>query len=304
MKSKIVSVLALVAALALLLVLALTNGVRVTERGGADQTPLSGSGAAEPSRDDISAKSLPQASQITFTPVVTLRLPLVFNNWGPCSVVPTLVYPPDGLNLATIAPKFRWDSGDNPRATRLRLRVSEDPEFDSWVQGLVHPSAQGEASFRFHENLKPDTTYYWRAWLVCDDLESPYSEVWSFRTGVEGTVPSAPTLTAPVNGIAVSSPSVTLVWESVDGAVEYLLRYREVSAGGYRWVWTSDTRVTLDLDADKIYEWWVAAFNGYAIGQDSEIWRFTTTAVPAAAPQDAEDGVAGQDGERITIETP
>ncbi len=304
MKSRTISVLALVAGLALLLLLGLVIGLRLMDGGMADRAPASVQSVAESSGDGSSAKSLDPAPEITFTPAATLHFPIVFRRWSPCDTVPTLLSPPDGGNLSTIAPEFRWDCGDNPRATQFRMRFGLDPEFDSWVQGITSWSAQGEGAFRFHENLEPDTTYYWRAWLICGEMEGPYSEVSSFRTAVEGTLPPAPSLTAPVSGTVVSSPSVTLVWEPVDRAEEYLVRYREAGAGEYRWVWTADTRVTLSLAGGKTYEWWVAALNGYGIGSDSLAWRFITPAAPAAAPQADEHALPGEGEERIIIETP
>jgi len=301
MTRKIVSACALAVGLGLLLTLGLTFGARGTGAGSADQAFVPHEEVTDSSCSTLFAASPGQMSQVTFTPVVTLRLPIVFNNWDRCGVSPTLISPFG--SLYTIAPLFRWDGGDNPYATQLRLRISEDPEFDSWVTGLIDPSPQGEGAFRFLDNFEPDTRYYWRAWLVCGDLEGPYSEVLSFRTGAEGVLPLAPTLTAPEDGTTTSSPSVTLAWEPVSGVREYLVRYREVDAG-YRWVWTSDTAVTLDLSDGTTYEWWVAARNDYGIGPDSATWRFTTPAASSVAPQDAERASPGGGGEEIIIETP
>jgi hypothetical protein len=302
MTSRVVSAYALAAGLALLLTLGLTFSARGREAESADQALLPGEGVIDLSRSGGFAAGPGHTSQLTFTPVATLHLPVAFDNWNPCGVSPTLIAP--FSSLYTIAPLFRWDGGDNPYATQLRLRISEDPEFDDWVRGLIDPSPQGEHSFRFHDNLKPDTVYYWRAWLVCGELGGPYSEVLSFRTGAEGILPLTPTLTTPDDGTTTSSPSVTLAWEPVTGTREYLVRYREPDATPYAWEWTTATEITVDLSGGITYEWWVAARNDYGIGPDSEIWRFTTPAAASVAAQGAERRFRGEDGEGIVIETP
>lgn len=273
-------------------------------RGSADGSVGWGAGASLLGTHGRLSTGLGDASGITFTSVATLHFPIVYHNWDPCAIAPRLISPADGRSLTTLAPEFHWDSGDNPRATLFRLRVSADPDFETWDCGLSSYSAQGERTFRFHENFEPDTTYYWRARLLCGELEGPYSEVWSFRTGVEGYLPPTPTLTAPLSGTTASSSSVTLRWLPIYFAREYLVRYQAVGATPYRWAWTDDCRLTLTLDGGTTYEWWVAARNDYGIGPDSEIWRFTTPGAPGAVPQGAEHRSAGGDPGGIIIERP
>lgn len=301
MKSRILSAVAFATGLALLVALSLAISAQGT--GAADQLFVSGNDLAEAVQGARSPGGLDHTSEVAFTPVTTLHFPVIYNRWNPCAVTPALMAPPNGVNLYTIAPLFRWDAGDNPYATLLRLRISKDPDFVEWDKGLIDRSPWGEKSFRFFDNFDPNTTYYWRAWLVCDELQGPYSEVWSFRTGAEGTLPRGPTLTAPISGATTSSSSVTLVWEAVSRASEYLVRYREVGAG-YRWDWTSDTQSMLSLSPGTTYEWWVAARNDYGIGPDSATWRFTTPAGPSIAAQDEERETYSGDGEGIVIETP
>ncbi len=304
MKSRLFCTVGFAAVLTLLLAVGLTISAGGANGRRPNRAAASRVGVTEYPPLDRLPTSVGDASWITFTPGTTLHLPIVFNHWDPCSAAPTLISPSNGLSLPTIAPEFRWDSGDNPRATLFRLRVSQDPEFERWDRGLASWSAQGEGAFRFHENFEPDTTYYWRARLLCGELEGPYSEIWSFRTGVEGDLPPTPTLTTPLSGTATSSPSVTLRWLHIYFAREYLVRYREVGVDAYGWVWTEDLQLALTLDGDTTYEWWVAARNDYGIGPDSEMWRFTTPAAPGAVPQGAEHRSTGRDSDRIIIERP
>jgi hypothetical protein len=163
--------------------------------------------------------------------------------------------------------------------TKLRLQVAKDLDFTKIVSGLYYSGVTGVGEFRFPHNLDPDTAYYWRAGLMCDDTEGPYSDVWSFTTGSGGTILSAPTLIAPANGSTPPSLPVTLQWSAVDGTVEYLVHWRKVGEGGYGYSWETETQRELSwLDANTSYEWWVSARNDYAIGEDSETWQFTTPA--------------------------
>ena len=198
---------------------------------------------------------------------------------GGCSTIPTLLSPTNGSSLNTIAPLYRWDNGNNPSATTLRLQVAKDSGFTHVPGNLWYSTPHsGVAEFRFSRNLDPATTYYWRAWLVCGDTQGPYSAVWSFTTGSGGTILPAPALVAPANGSTVSTTTVTLQWLSVSGAVEYLTHWRRVGQQGYDYDWVNDTKSTVWLSANTTYQWWVSARNDYAIGTDSETWQVTTPA--------------------------
>lgn len=231
------------------------------------------------------ATSLSHHSEITFTAAFTTYLPAIFKGYGACSTIPTLLSPANGSNLNTIAPLFRWDNGNNPSATTLRLQVAKDSGFTQSVRSLWSGGTSGVSEFRFTSNLDPATTYYWRAWLMCNDTQGPYSEVWSFTTGSDGTILAAPMLTAPANGSTLPSLPVTLQWSTVDGTVEYLLRWRKVGQGGYTYSWQTETQREFSwLEANTSYEWWVSARNDYAIGENSETWQFTTPAESSSMP--------------------
>lgn len=203
-------------------------------------------------------------------------LPALYAPPNVCENPPTLLGPANGSHLDNIIPLFRWNSGSDPQATRLRLLLAKDPAFNDFVSSLWSGQTEGEGHFRFSRNLDPHTTYYWRAWLECAEIESPYSEAWSFTTGSGGTILPAPALVAPADGTKLSSLPAAFQWSGVNGAVEYIMHWREIGRNGYTYNWTDQTNAEIRWlsQPDTIHEWWVSARNNYAIGHDSPYWKF------------------------------
>lgn len=223
-----------------------------------------------------------------------IYLPIILKNWGGCTAVPTLIGPPNGSRLNTLAPLFEWDSGDVPNATRLRGQIARDSAFAQVVLSFS-ASPRGVGQQRFSTNFDPATTYYWRTHLMCGDLQGPYSPVWSFTTGSGGTIPPAPALTAPISGTLVASTTVTLQWAPVGGALEYLVRWRTVGEAGYSYAWIGAQSIVLRLSPNTTYEWWVSARSEYAIGTDSPKWRFRTPATSFVALQERAEGITKEE---------
>lgn len=279
MKGRLFVVFALTLGLALLLTwVVVAQGEDVTTDIQSASSLISTGRAKFPSNHQ-STGNLGHTSEITFTPAFTIYLPGALKGYGGCSTIPALISPTDGSNLSTLIPLLRWDSGNAPHVTALRLQIAQDPDFARKVSSLWYGMATGVGAWRFPFNLDPATTYYWRAWLLCGETEGPYSEVWSFTTGSGGTILPAPTLIAPANGSTLPSLPATLQWSAVDGTVDYLVQFRKVGEGGTGLTLVTETQTQLSwLDANSSYEWWVSARNSYAYGEDSEIWQFTTPA--------------------------
>lgn len=209
-----------------------------------------------------------------------LYLPIINNSQTTqttCAVPPILLGPANNSNLSTISPLFQWDSGNDPDATAFRLQLATDSNFTQLVTSLWSSGTSGPRDFRFAGNFESSTTYYWRAWLECDQTDSPYSDVWSFTTGSGGIVLPGPGLIAPANGSIMPSSPVTLQWSPVGDALEYLVRWRQLGYGGYTYSWVDGTERDVNwLDPNVVYEWWTSARNDYAIGADSATWQFTS----------------------------
>jgi hypothetical protein len=226
-------------------------------------------------------------SEITYTPAVTIYLPIVLKDYAGCYTIPTLLSPAIGSTLSTINPLFSWDSGNDPTATAFRMQVALDVDFTQIRSDLWSGGATGIEEFRFASNYNSATIYYWRAWLMCGETQGQYSEVWSFTTGSGGTILPAPTLIAPDNGSTVPTTTVTLQWAIVPDALEYIVHWRQDGWGGYYYQWVNDTQYSIHLLNNTTYEWWVTARNDYALGTNSATWHFTTpVGSSAVSPQD------------------
>ena len=211
------------------------------------------------------------------------NLPLVLKNTfsnGSCSTIPTLLSPANSTSLNTIAPLIRWNNGNNSSATTIRVQIAKNVNFSPLSFELWSFPTSGDDEYRFTINYDLSTTYYWRAWLMCGNVQGPYSAVWSFTTGAGGTILPEPTLIAPIHGSTVPSTTITLQWSAVPGAVEYLVKWRKSGQGGGSSVqWVNNTQITISgLDKTTSYEWWVYARNDYAIGTSSSTWLFITPA--------------------------
>ncbi|HSD84473.1 MAG TPA: fibronectin type III domain-containing protein [Anaerolineae bacterium] len=219
---------------------------------------------------------LHRTADITFTPVATLYLPIVLQNYAPCTTVPTLLSPANGAALNTLIPLFQWDSGNDPHATEFSYEASKDISFDYTLGFISAYDTQGVHEDRLGWNFEPATIYYWRAYLMCGAVQGPYTDVWTFTTGSGGTLLPGPNLVSPADGVTLPGTTVTLHWSSLAGAVEYNV-YRK-RAGSYTSYWTVDnTESTLSgLNPNTTYEWWITARNDYAWGAESAHRFFTT----------------------------
>jgi len=193
-----------------------------------------------------------------------------------CALAPQLIAPVDGSTLDTLLPLFEYDAGDNPNATELRVEVCYDRDFTEWQHSISSwGRARGRWEHRPSHNFPPATTFYWRAYLLCGEVQGPYSAVWSFTTGSGGEFLPGPQLVSPADGSTLPGLEVTLEWAPVPGAVEYQVNRVDAELN---WVtYTTETRCALSaLQPDTHYEWYILARNDYAWGEESEHRTFTT----------------------------
>lgn len=215
------------------------------------------------------------------TATVTLTITTVSSS---CSSPPTLISPGNGSVPNTLIPTFQWDNGNVSEVTAIRflLLLHEDDFPNTWVWSIWSYNWISEYTYD-SQNLEPGTTYYWKVWHVCGETEGPHSEMWSFTTGTDGTIPAAPILISPANGSEIWSEDlpVILQWEEAIGAEQYYLEIYKWSAGTWNRIWArnvSGTQYTIpfSLTENTYYKWNVTSLSYYALGGGSPFWQFHT----------------------------
>jgi len=201
-----------------------------------------------------------------------------------------VIFPANGALLDTLCPLLRFDAGSQSNATRFELQIGVDSSFD-----LVRYSAAGQPDRDVNEvqvrrNLDADAQLCWRVRLKCGETLAPWSEVWSFTTGSDGTFAPAPSQSAPISGTLLTSWPVPFSWSAVPRALDYKAIWRKVSMP---WVtystWTDETiALVWGLEPGTLYEWSVVTRNAYGIGlvEPDRVWRRFTTPSTPPAPED------------------
>jgi len=217
--------------------------------------------------------------------IATVTLTINAVNGAPCSTAPTLISPSNGSNPNTLIPTFQWDNGNVSGVTEVNLFVSlheNDFPYD-WVYWVTSYNSSFDEERYDVMNLDPATTYYWKVWLRCGEIESTHSEVWSFTTGSDGIILPAPILLSPADGSEIWSSDlpVILQWSEVTGAEEYKVGLTKWDAGSWYLVWwttvtETEAIITYPLTENSYYKWWVQPINNYAIGTKSSEWMFET----------------------------
>jgi hypothetical protein len=205
---------------------------------------------------------------------------------GPsCSTAPTLISPGNGSHPNTLIPTFQWDNGNISEITEVHLLIllHEDDFPDEWVYRVTSYNGSFEEERYDETNLDPGTTYYWKVWLTCGEIESPHSDLWSFTTGSDGIISPAPTLLSPANGSEIWSSDLPVIlrWSAVTGAAEYKVVLTKWYSGSWYRVWytiVTGTQATIPniLTQNSYYQWDVQPINDYAIGTTSATWMFQT----------------------------
>ncbi|GEM_PF-2718649 len=188
---------------------------------------------------------------------------------------PVLIAPLDAaVNIAT-SPNLSWNA--SPGAATYRLQVSTSNTFavtlfdDSTLTG-TSKSISG---------LTAGTVYYWRVDAKNVAGTSAYSTR-SFTTITPGT----PTLVAPVNGALNQATNPTMIWNTVPGADTYRLQISTSNTFATT-VYNDSTRTTATqaisgLTVGTTYYWRVNSKTSGSTSAYSDVWNFTTIAVPAA----------------------
>ena len=178
-------------------------------------------------------------------------------------IAPVLISPADNSVLSGKEVTFTWRRVSN--ASSYYIEYSTSSTFNTIV-GYSNRTG-GATDTTFYTSL-PDfnTTYYWRVNATKSGIVSPYSESWSFRSGLD-----VPILNTPSNQSNVLTQTPTLTWDAVVGASKYSLVLRDSSTlvinqfdNITSTYWTSTT-----LTEKNSYFWKVIAYNSEGVASST-----------------------------------
>ena len=196
------------------------------------------------------------------------------------TVAPVLASPSNNsTNISYASVGLVWNASTG--ATAYQYQYSTDATFETGVHSYNTSLVTGTIT-----GLYPHTVYYWRVRGSNATGNSPWSTVWNFTT--ESAVLVAPELISPANNSTdIDFTSVTLDWNSVFGASQYIYQFSpdENFIIGV----TSETivptqKTLLGLAANTQYFWRVKASDGAVESDWSITWNFTTANDGLAAP--------------------
>jgi hypothetical protein len=188
---------------------------------------------------------------------------------------PVLIAPLDAAVNISTSPALSWNASTG--AATYRLQVSLDNSFAS----TIYDDSTRTNTSQTITGLTAGTVYYWRVNAKNIAGTSAYASR-SFTTIVPGT----PTLISPVNGAISQATNPTLIWNAVPGADTYRLQV-STSNSFASTVYDDSTRTIASqaitgLTVGTTYYWRVNSKTSGRTSAYSDIWSFTTIAVPAA----------------------
>ncbi len=186
--------------------------------------------------------------------------------------VPTLLSPNNSTQDISLTPTLIWNALNN--ASSYTLQVSVSNSFSSFIfnqSGLTNTSQQ-------ISGLNYFTTYYWRVSATNTYGTSDWSIVWNYST--IGTVPNAPFLLTPNNGLTNVSLTTKISWDESTFATSYTLQVSENSSFTnfvFNQSGLTTTSISISgLSNTKIYYWRINATNSYGTSGWSNTWSFRT----------------------------
>ncbi|MDH7515172.1 MAG: YCF48-related protein [Bacteroidota bacterium] len=203
-----------------------------------------------------------------------------FTTVGTAPQAPTLLSPTDEATNIPVNGTVRW--AEAPGAESYHVQISTLPSFSTLVAEKSGITALEYA----YSGLAEGTLHYWRVRATNIDGTGPWSSVWKFTTA--GGALAAPILVSPANGATGVSPSGTLRWNAVAGALSY---HVQIAAADDFTTLVRDTSGVLTaslayagLQGGNTYFWRVRAVNAQGAGPWSAVWNFTIASSTLAAP--------------------
>jgi subtilisin family serine protease len=186
---------------------------------------------------------------------------------------PSLTSPTDGATVSGTSVTFQWNASSG--ATNYWLVVQKVSD-----NSILINKAVGNVTSSVESGFPNDGTQY--RWLAAAGNSAGWGSASATRTFTNGTavtIPSAPSLTSPVDGATVSGTSVTFQWAASSGATNYWLVVQKVSDNSVL-INKAVGNVTTDAESGfpndgTQYRWLAAAGNSAGWGSASTARTFT-----------------------------
>ena len=183
---------------------------------------------------------------------------------------PELLYPENrAINIET-KPVFRWKS--QRKIDKYHIYVAEDIYFDNIIYSRI---GIRDTFIVPQEELLKYRKYYWYISAYNDDGLSVDSEIFEFTTG--DPLPNKVKLINPPDESTDISPFVKFEWYEAGYAEQYRINIFKDDMVLFISDTTDVSNYSTDyLETNSVYYWGVAAINSTGLGEESEIWKFTT----------------------------
>ncbi|MBX3044370.1 MAG: aryl-sulfate sulfotransferase [Ignavibacteriae bacterium] len=175
-----------------------------------------------------------------------------------------LKYPDNNANNTNVDIRLSWDK--KAAGIKFKLQISNDYNFENIFIELDNL----EYNYYQIEELAPNKTYVWRVMAYRDELISPWSNSFSFKTG-KGLELMPPSLILPHDGAEAFS-EVSLHWNQRIKAINYTLQVSTNNLFANNVIEHKNIKETHlileDLKINDTYYWRVKAYSKY----DSSGW--------------------------------
>ncbi|MEI6089996.1 MAG: T9SS type A sorting domain-containing protein [bacterium] len=174
----------------------------------------------------------------------------------------------------SINTKLNWSK--HTGGSEYQIQISESADFET---AFVDIKLNNLLEFQ-PDKLEYYKTYYWRVRIVIGTRVGLWSEIWSFKTGIETTA-----LMNPPNKSVDRPTTIKFKWFEILGAEYYQLQISK-NEQFKDMVYSTDSIIEAeqyidDLEPETTYFWHVRGWNKESVGtlQWSPVWTFTTAKV-------------------------
>ncbi len=193
-----------------------------------------------------------------------------------------LLSPTTNTTAHPVALNFEWLP--EPTAQHYTLQISTSPDFSSYV---VNEKEITSTSFVV-DNLRSNTTYFWRVRSFNRTGGGPNSTVWQVRTTAYTQPPSRVDLISPAHNSNKFSTTLTFSWQRDPVATSYRLQVSTTSdfstfvlnQSGI----TGNSFTLNNLKSNTVYFWRVIASNEAGSGTASKVWNVRSSTYSGIPP--------------------